>query len=165
MTNKMTLNDFLETSINESNYLPLLPTLDELKLIRKGLRKKKVPDIFLLPTEFEYEDIGKFEKKSIGSDFSFSWKIINKNMKICSFSDLCLDATQELNRLEFGWMIANFAKLDGISYLSKMRPISYEDYHQNQFNKQYAKQQKHFEKIEAEWRHWAIVPAGHMLFT
>ena len=75
MTNKMTLNDFLETSINESNYLPLLPTLDELKLIRKGLRKKKVPDIFLLPTEFEYEDIGKFEKKSIGSDFSFSWKI------------------------------------------------------------------------------------------
>ena len=62
-------------------------------------------------------------------------------------------------------MIADFAKLDAIKYLGQLRPIGYEDHHQNQFNKQYSNQAKHFQNIENEWRHWAIVPAGHMLLV
>ena len=162
---KMTLAEFVATSTSESNNLPLIPDLGELKLIRKGLRKRSVPDVSLLPTEFDYGTAGKFQKITINDELSFNWKTPNDKAKMCLFSNLCFDAAYELDRLELGWMIANFAKIDGLTYLNKLRPISYEDYHQNQFNKLYAKQTKHFQKIENDWRHWAIVPAGHMLFA
>ena len=164
MIKKLTLSEFLEFSTNENTYLPTLPTLDQLKLIRKGLRKKKIPNVSLLPTEFEYEGVGKFTKKMIDLDYSIEWKTQGSETRKSSFNHLCVDIKHELDRLVFGWMIADFARLDGINHLRKMRPISYSDFHQNQFNKQYASQHKHFHGIENVWRHWAIVPASHMLF-
>ena len=164
MTSKLSLSEFIQQSTDDSSILPPLPNKEELKLIRKGLRKKEVPNIELLPSNFEYEGVGKFAKESIDSDVSLVWKTANGTANNHLLSELCMSAEHELKRLEFGWMIANFAKLDSTSYLSQMRPISYEDRHQNQFNKQYEKQEKHFQKIENDWRHWAIVPAGHMLF-
>lgn len=164
MTSKLSLSEFIQQSTDDSSILPPLPNKEELKLIRKGLRKKEVPNIELLPPNFEYEGVGKFAKESIDSDVSLVWKTANGTANNHLLSELCMSAEHELKRLEFGWMIANFAKLDSTSYLSQMRPISYEDRHQNQFNKQYEKQEKHFQKIENDWRHWAIVPAGHMLF-
>jgi hypothetical protein len=165
MTLKLTLTEFLQQSTNQSTNLVFLPTIEELKLLRKGLRKKALPEIDLLPPEFSYEGVGKFSKKKVDSDISIVWTIRNCEPKYCMFSNLCLENEQEMNRLEFGWMIANFARLDSLLYLSQMRPISYEDHHQNQFNKNYLKQKNHFLKIENNWRHWAIVPAGHMLFS
>lgn len=164
MANKLTLSEFLELSTDETTYLPTLPTLDQLRLIRKGLRKKKMPDISLLPAEFEYEGVGKFVKKVVNSDYLIEWETQGKETKKSTFINLCVDSEQELDRLVFGWMIADFARLDCINYLRKMRPISYSDFHQNQFNKQYVSQQRHFQRIENVWRHWAIVPASHMLF-
>lgn len=164
MTNKLSLSEFIQSKTDDSNILPPCPGKEELKLIRKGLRKKLTPDFDLLPSEFEYEGVGKFSKNSTESDVSIVWEAANGKTKNHLLSELCLNVEQEQNRLEFGWMIANFAKLDSYSYLSQMRPTSYEDHHQNQFNKQYAKQEKHFLKIENDWRHWAVVPAGHMLF-
>jgi hypothetical protein len=165
MADQLTLSKFLEFATDETTYLPALPTLNQLKLIRKGLRKKKIPDLSMLPNKFEYEGVGKFTKKLIDSDFLIEWQTEGGEMKKSSFSHLCSDVDKELDRLEFGWMVADFARMDAINHLSKMRPISYSDFHQNQFNKQYASQQKHFQKIENVWRHWAIVPACHMLFT
>ena len=164
MTSKLSLSEFIQQSTDDSSILPPLPNKEELKLIRKGLRKKEVPNIELLPPNFEYEGVGKFAKESIDSDVSLVWETANGTANNHLLSELCMSAEHELKRLEFGWMIANFAKLDSTSYLSQMRPISYEDRHQNQFTKQYEKQEKHFQKIENDWRHWAIVPAGHMLF-
>ena len=164
MTNKLSLSEFIQRSTDDSNILPPLPNKEELKLIRKGLRKKVVPDFELLPTKFEYDGVGKFSKESIDSDVSLAWETADGTTNNHLLSELCMSAEHELKRLEFGWMIANFAKLDCNSYLSQMRPISYEDRHQNQFNKQYEKQKKHFQKIENDWRHWAISPAGYMLF-
>jgi hypothetical protein len=163
MINNLTLSEYLESSTDEATYLPTLPTLDQLKLIRKGLRKKKIPDISLLPIEFEYKGVGRFKKNLISSDYSIEWATEGNETKISSFKHLCQDGEHELDRLEFGWMIADFARLDGIYHLRKMRPISYSDFHQNQFNKQYASMQKHFHDIENTWRHWSIVLAGHML--
>jgi len=74
MTTKLSLSEFLEFSTNETTLLPTLPTLDQLKLIRKGLRKKKLPDFSLLPTEFEYDGVGKFVMEIIDSDYSIEWK-------------------------------------------------------------------------------------------
>lgn len=164
MTSKLSLSEFIQQITDDSSILPPLPNKEELKLLRKGLRKKEVPNIELLPPNFEYEGVGKFAKESIDSDVSLVWETANGTANNHLLSELCMSAEHELKRLEFGWMIANFAKLDSTSYLSQMRPISYEDRHQNQFNKHYEKQEKHFQKIENDWRHWAIVPAGHMLF-
>lgn len=164
MISKLSLSEFIQQRTDDSNILPPLPNEEELRLIRKGLRKKEVPNIELLPSEFEYEGVGKFSKESIDSDVTLVWKTEHGMLSNHLLSELCMSAEHELKRLEFGWMIANFAKLDSTSYLSQMRPISYEDRHQDQFNKQYEKQRKHFQKIENDWRHWAIVPAGHMLF-
>jgi len=159
---KLNLSEYLISATDESNYLPALPSVDDLKLLKKGLRKKPVPDVSLLPNEFKYEDVGEFHKKIIGTAVSFAWKTPNVQIKECFFIDLCIKKEHEIDRLQFGWMIANFALLDGMNHLSKMRPISYSDFHQNLFNKQYSKEHKHFQKIENVWRHWAIVPAGHM---
>ncbi len=164
MKNKLTLSEFLEDARDESSQLPSLPSMEELKLIRKGLRKKDVPNPLSLPAEFKYEGVGVFTKKMIGSEVSFVWTVAKEETITCSYSELCMDTARELQRLQFGWMIANFARLDAIAYLAKLRPISYEDRHQDQFNRQYAREQKHFLTIENEWRHWAVVPAGHMLF-
>jgi len=165
MANKLTLKAFLERTTDESNSLPSMPTSDELGSIRKGLRKKTAPAISLLPEKFRYEDVGEFKKITIGCYFEFTWKLTSEKRKRWSYQALCMDPARELDRLEFGWMIANFARLDGLNYLSKLAPISWEDSHQNQFNRRYSTQQRHFQKIENDWRHWAVVPAGHMLFV
>lgn len=165
MTSKLSLREYLINVTDESNLLPPLPNNEDLKLIRKGLRKKAIPDFDLLPSAFEYEGVGKFSKILTDSDVTLNWETANgSSNNNYLLRELCLNAEYEFKRLEFGWMIANFAKLDSTSYLSQMRPISYEDRHQNQFNKQYEKQEKHFLKIENDWRHWAIVPAAYMLF-
>ena len=164
MTSKLSLSEFIKNNSDDSNLIPPLPNKEELKLIRKGLRKKLIPNIELLPSAFEYDGVGKFTKELNGSDVYLSWETANGTPNNHLLSELCMNAEYEFKRLEFGWMIANFAKIDSASYLSQMRPISYEDRNQNQFNKKYEKQEKHFQKIENEWRHWAIVPAGHMLF-
>ena len=165
MTTKLSLSEFLEFSTNETTLLPTLPNLDQLKLIRKGLRKKKIPDLSLLPNKFECGGVGKFAMKIIDSDYSIEWKTDGSEIKNSSFIHLCVDSAKELDRLAFGWMIADFARLDGINHLSKIHRISNSDFHQDLFNKEYALQQKHFQGIENVWRHWAIVPASHMLFT
>ena len=165
MTTKLSLSEYLEFSTNETTLLPTLPNLDQLKLIRKGLRKKKIPDLSLLPNKFECDGVGKFAMKIIDSDYSIEWKTDGSEIKNSSLIHLCVDSAKELDRLAFGWMIADFARLDGINHLSKIHRISNSDFHQDLFNKEYALQQKHFQGIENVWRHWAIVPASHMLFT
>ena len=164
MATKLSLSEFLEFSTNETTLLPAIPTLDQLKLIRKGLRKKKIPDLSLLPTEFEYDGVGKFAMKVIDSDYSIEWKTDGSELKNFTFIQLCVDSEKELDRLAFGWMIADFARLDGLNHLRKIQRISNSDYHQDLFNKEYATQQKHFQSIENVWRHWSIVPSSHMLF-
>ena len=164
MATKLSLSEFLESSTNETTFLPALPTLDQLKLIRKGIRKKKIPDFSLLPNEFEYDGVGKFVLDIIDTEYFIEWKTDHSEIKKSSLNNLCVDSEKELDRLELGWMIADFARLDGINHLRKIHRISNSDYHQDLFNKEYASQQKHFQAIENVWRHWAIVPASHMLF-
>lgn len=162
---KLSLGEFLQNSSNEAPHLPNIPSAEDLLLLRKGLRKKEVPDIAMLPNEFGYEGVGHFQKHQTDRSVVFEWMIPGyESSKSVAYLDLCSKKENEKDRLEFGWMIGNFARLDAISHLSQMRPISYEDHHQNLFNKQYAQQKKHFEKIEIEWRHWSIVLAGHMIF-
>ena len=88
MATKLSLSEFLEFSTNETTFLPTLPTLDQLKLIRKGLRKKKIPDFSLLPNEFESDGVGKFVMEIIDSDYSIEWKTDGSAIKKSSFNRL-----------------------------------------------------------------------------
>lgn len=166
MLKKLSLKEFINNSIDISNNnLPALPKFDELLLIRKAMRKKSLPDVLQLPVEWDYKEIGRFKKYASDSTLIFEWNTKDGKCKRCSFIDLCMSPSHELDRLELGWMIADFARFDGINYLSQMRPHSYEESQLNYFNKQYAIQKKHYQKIEGDWRHWAVVPAGHMLMS
>lgn len=160
----MTTEKFREYVYLTSKDFPVLPSIDELPTIRKGLRKKAPPDLTSLPDEYEYESVGFFIKQTVRNRVRFHWKTVGVDSKEYFFDELCRDPHRELDRLELGWMIANFAAVDGSGYLGQLRPISYEDYHQDQFNRQYNKQKKHFLGIVAVWRHWAVVSAGHMKF-
>lgn len=143
-------------------HLPKLPSYDELLLIRKGLRKRAVPSLELLPPKYACEGVGRFEKVMSEDGIALVWTIEGGDRKRVTFEDLCNNPANELDRLEFGWMIANFARLDGEKYLSQMRPVSYEDYQQDDFNRRYLEQEIHFQKLEHDWRHWAVVKPGHM---
>ena len=149
----------------KSTQLPRLPNAQELLQVRKGLRKKNVPILDLLPQKFEYSGIGWFERLLEDEEIFIVWKIEGGDEKRASFLEMCNNPENELDRLEFGWMIANFARIDGEKYLSQMRPISYEDNHQNEFNRQYEQQKRHFQKLENDWWHWAVVKSGHMKFS
>lgn len=145
--------------------LPALPSLSELALIRKGLRKKTCPNLESLPDEYEYAGVGKFKKIDLQGLLGFQWQLSGADPKEFTFDELCHSPQRELARLEFGWLIADFAALDGQRYLSQLRPISYEDYHQDQYNRQYDREKTHYRGIVNEWRHWAVVAAGHMKFA
>lgn len=159
---RLSLDDFCSSLAERESDLPRLPNPDELALIRKGLRKKVAPSLEVLPQEYEYEGVGRIEKLVSTNDIIITWSVKGGQVKRASFSDLCNLPASELDRLELGWMIANFARLDGVEHLKSMRPISYEDFHQDDFNRRYANQKKHFQEIENDWRRWAVAKPGHM---
>ena len=158
----MTKELFLQHVYLSKDELPPIPTVEELLVLRKGLQKKTAPDVNTLPDEYEDEGVGAFKKNSVRDQVEIHWRTFGSQAKSASFADLCRNPDRELDRLEFGWMIANFAARDGARYLSQLRPISYEDRHQNIYNKQYAREKKHFLDIVTAWRYWAVVLAGHM---
>jgi hypothetical protein len=157
------LSGYLESATAVDSHLPLLPPPAMILDIRKGLRKKPIPNVFLLPDEWDYPGVGSYQKAEKNAATVFIWQREDEGRKEFYFDELCTEKSREQDRLELGWMIADFAKIDRLKYLSEMRPASYEDRHQHQFNREYVRQKKHFEKLEIAWRHWAIVSAGHML--
>lgn len=162
MSENLTIENFCAAVAAGPTELIRLPQKDELLRMRKGLRRRAIPSLELLPKEYGYEGIGRFEKLASSTGVTFIWTVEGGNSKRLSFDDMCNNPANEYDRLEFGWMIANFARLDGARHLSRLRPDSYSDYHQNEFNRRYAQEQRHYLQIENEWRHWAVVKSGHM---
>lgn len=162
MDENLTIENFCAAVATGPDEHIRLPQEDELVRIRKGLRKRTIPSLELLPNEYGYEGVGRFEKITSSTGVAFRWTVDGGNSKCVSFADMCNNPANEFERLEFGWMIANFARLDGARHLSQMRPASYSDYHQNEFNRRYAEERRHYLQIENEWRHWAVVKSGHM---
>lgn len=146
------------TEWSQLNYLPPIPDISQLPSLRKGLRKQKIPDISVL-TEFSYDNIGNFSIQHSLEDSCISWNIAEKLTKIFNFNDLCFNVERELDRLEFGWMIANIARQDMFNQMEEANNIPHPLYAEEAINKAI----NHYEKIEKKWRHWSLVPAGHML--
>ena len=132
--------------------LPPVPTIEKLSVLRRGLRKQKLPE-FAPGWQGGHEQIGEFNILSASSGLTVEWKMVDGPQKKFRLDDLCKNPKLELDRLEFGWMIANMAKLDGIHEIDMIADLKYAMKLLNQHS-----------KLEQRWRHWAIVPAGHMLF-
>ena len=138
--------------------LPNLPTIDELALLRRGLRKQKSPDPRWMTTG-GHPEIGQFVFEHSGGITQVTWNIVGAPSKQAAFSELCTHPNRELDRLELGWMIANMAELDRIHGIDDAKSIPDPNYCMREMSRI----SNYFSKIEKRWRHWAIVPAGYML--
>lgn len=147
-------------SCSHINELPPIPCISQLNSLRKGLRKQKIPIVASL-TEGGHKEIGAFSIEHLDSDSRVTWNAIGKSTKTFNFSELCFDIEREFDRLEFGWMIANMARLDMLHGIQDARKIPHPIYEQREVSRVMG----YFEKMENRWRHWSLVTAGHMLIS
>lgn len=127
-----------------------VPNSDQLSVLRKGLRKRKVP--FIQPgMHGSFDSLGSFSVSKGTDEFLIQWQIKGSTSKSFSFKDLCVDNGLELDRLELGWLIAAMFDLEAQRIMDSIgHPI-------DAFNA--ASEPR---KAADDWRHWAKVKAGHM---
>jgi hypothetical protein len=126
-------------------------TENELEKLRKGLKAKKLP-IYHSDTSGSWDGIGnfKFHEDQIG--ITVTWEIETGKSKSASFKDLCLTKELEEDRLELGLLIASILEEYANSIMHQITdPSLAQKYVQPEL------------KMAKEWRHWSLVPAGHML--
>jgi hypothetical protein len=132
-----------------------LPTLDTLKDLRKGLRKKRLPHVFdgMWCSE---PGIGGVKLTADGSDFQVVWVVFENGVlsepKQSSWRSLCCDPTLEMQRLEIGLIASEIMHVHGQRVEDSIgHPIEAH------------RQAKPYRDTAARWKHWALVKAGHML--
>ena len=138
--------------------LPCMPNRETLKTMRKGLRKQMRPDPGSVTTG-RHDKIGEFAFEQQPDGAFVTWQLAGEPSKHAKFNELCLSEEREMDRLELGWMIANMALLDMLHELEDARSIP----DPNNCTRAVNQVMGYFGKIVKRWRHWAIVPAGHML--
>ena len=156
---KLTDNEDENSGCKHVRTLPRLPYSEELPSLRKGLRKQKLPEIYT-GWHGRHDQIGEFNILEAELGFEIEWTLLNNDKKQFKFNELCIDPERELDRLEFGWMVANLAALDKI-HESEAVNMGGNPVHEIQ---ERARVWNFYEKIEKKWRHWAIVRANHMIF-
>lgn len=138
--------------------LPHMPSPEKLKMMRKGLRKQKLPDAASM-THGGHDKIGQFVFEHQTDKVMVRWNLAEGASKQATFAELCFSPEREQDRLELGWMIANMAQLDMEHELEDARNIPHPEYCMREMSRIMG----YFGKIEKRWRHWAIAQAGHML--
>ena len=133
--------------------LPSLPAPTDLALRRKGLRKRKVP-IESADFNGQHAKLGGFQFSGDTNlkDLFVTWNVGRGVVREDRFEALCLEPSRELDRLALGWLIANVHALDGMHQFEAIPGPKEAMQFLNWFGMR-----------ENRWRHWAIVPAGHML--
>ncbi len=131
-----------------------LPNRSELSALRKGLRKQKLPRVFDGMWGSE-PGIGGVKFTSDAEDFRVEWVSfdgdVKSDLKEASWRALCTDPDFEHQRLEIGFIFSQLLEIHAQKVMDSIgHPItSFEE----------------AEPYRAEakrWKHWALVPAGHM---
>lgn len=132
-----------------------LPTQEELQGLRKGLRKRKLPRVFdgMWCSE---PGIGGVKVTAAGSDFHVEWVSfdgdVKSAMKQAEWSRLCSDPSLEMQRLEIGLVVSKILEMQGQKVMDSIgHPIDG------------FKEARPYRDAAEEWKHWAVVKAGHML--
>lgn len=127
------------------------PSAEDLARLRKGLRKRKVPTFEL--DRGEHSRVGRFVLTDRNGETSIEWSLPGGDTRVVSLSNLNLKSAHELDRLEVGWLIADMYQLDCMHQCVDLADP-----------RETMKTMAWFGRREDEYRHWALVPAGHMKF-
>jgi hypothetical protein len=132
-----------------------LPTQQELQSLRKGLRKRKLPRVFdgMWCSE---PGIGGMKVTAFRSDFHIEWVSFDEGVKSAikhaDWISLCLESSQEMQRLEIGMVVSEISLAQGQQVMDSIgHPIA-------AFN-----EAKPYRDVAESWKHWGLVKAGHML--
>ena len=152
LSNNFPEDDWAEASFCSHRFIPKpYPNQEELKALRKGLRKRKPPKI---NAGFwgNLEGVGKFLFKEVENDFQLEWNLCGDETKSELFSQLSDCICKEFMRLEAGWLIANIIDYEAQRIMFSISGPSE--------TAQYASP---YWTMAENWRHWALVPPGHMI--
>lgn len=132
-----------------------LPTQQELQALRKGLRKRKLPRIFdgMWCSE---PGIGGMKVTASRAGFNIEWVSFDEGVKTALkhayWRSLCLDSSQEMQRLEIGLVVSEIMLAQGQKVMDSIgHPI-------DAFN-----EAKPYRDSAESWKHWGLVKPGHML--
>jgi len=132
-----------------------LTTQEELQSLGEGLRKRKLPRVFdgMWCSEL---GIGGMKLSGAESDFHVEWVSfdggVKSELKRAMWSSLCSDPSLETQRLEIGLIVSAIFEAQGQKIMDSIgHPI--EAYNAS----------GPYRDAAAEWKHWALVKAGHML--
>lgn len=132
--------------------VPQLPDSATLATMRKGARKRKVPRLSV-GTSARLPGVGETKILDADGDICIEWQLVGHETRRFSFKKLSLSPELEALRLEVGWLMASIFLLHG-SQVRDQIPGP---------NEAMRESSPYFE-AEARWRHWAVAPAGHMIF-
>ena len=132
-----------------------LPNQEQLFLLRKGLRKSKLPRIFdgMWCSE---PGIGGMKVTASGTNFHIEWVSFDDGVKSAlkhsDWRSLCLESNLEMIRLEIGLVVSEIMLAQGQKVMDSIgHPI-------DAFN-----ETKPYRDSAKNWKHWGLVKAGHML--
>jgi len=132
------------------DHLPAAPAAAELAGLRKSLRRRK-PPAFDDGFYGSNARLGEFRIEGPAPALRLHWRLADGREGSALVTDLNLNPALEADRLAVGWLVANMFRLDGIHSCEgigdpqeSLRVMGW------------------FAEREDRWRHWALVPAGHM---
>jgi hypothetical protein len=132
------------------NLLPPQPAPADLPAMRKGLRRRK-PPLFEAGFHGRNPQLGEFRIEDSAAGLTLHWQLPDGTKGSALTAELCTDPALETARLTAGWLVANMFRLDGIHICESIG-----DPHETM------RVMGWFGEREDRWRHWALVPPGHM---
>ncbi|MBP0447316.1 hypothetical protein J8J14_21325 [Roseomonas sp. SSH11] len=132
--------------------LPPLPKTEDLEAVRRKARKRKVPQL-QVDAYGRLPGVGDFKIIDVSGTAHLEWQMQDGACKRFSFDELSRNPGLAGERLEVGWLVANLWLLQG-------RRVRDSIPGPNEAMRESAR----FFDAEDRWRHWAQVPAGHMIF-
>lgn len=132
-----------------------LPTVAELQALRAGLRKRKTPYVFdgMWCSE---PGIGGMRATQVGYGLEIEWVTFTDGVKSQPkkefWIDLCSNSELEMKRLEVGYVVAAICDHNAQTVMNSVGgPM------------EALQESAPYRELADSWRHWALVPAGHML--
>lgn len=116
------------------------------------LKKRKLPKLFA-NSEGGWDGIGKYKCRDENGDLRVNWCAIGGEVRDASFADLCVNPDMAEQRRELGSIIAGVTHEASKQSLRSIPDINEAMRYSNMLDREVSL-----------WKHWAVVPAGHMLF-
>jgi len=118
----------------------------------KELKKRKLPKLFV-DSEGGWNGIGRYKCRDVNGTLFVTWCAEGGETREESFLDLCNKPELSEHRKELGTIVAGVVQQASEQALRSSPDINEAMRYSNMLDRE-----------ASLWRHWSIVPAGHMLF-